>query len=299
VKGRILYWLWAVLLLGVGCESWGETAVPTPIMVPEQTAITTPTPTAATITPAATEVATATTAPAATIPPDSGWQTLRPGLERRVINLSDGQGNLVESIYLLRLEPDRFEFRLGYRPGQPQSLHDWQAETDALLVVNGGYFTENYMATGLIVMDGVASGVGYGDFAGMFTITDSGPEIRWLRQRPYSPHESLRYALQSFPLLVRPDGQSAFPDEDGRRSRRTVVGQDGNGRLLFLVTNWGHFTLHQLSQWLDQSDLDLHIALNLDGGTSSGLLLAEPAEHIPAFILLPLVITVHAANDER
>jgi uncharacterized protein YigE (DUF2233 family) len=233
-----------------------------------------------------------------TPPPDTGWESLRPGLERRVINLFDSQDNLVESIYLLRLEPEQFEFRLGYRPGRPQSLRDWQAETEALLVVNGGYFTENQIATGLIVMDGVASGVGYGDFAGMFTVTDAGPDIRWLRERPYSPDEPLRYAFQSFPLLVRPDGQPAFPDEDGHRSRRTVVGQDGNGRILFLVANWGHFTLHRLSQWLSQSDLDLHIALNLDGGISSGLLLADPAESIPAFVLLPLVITVHERTEQ-
>jgi uncharacterized protein YigE (DUF2233 family) len=255
-------------------------------MAPEQTIITIPTPSA----PAA--VANPTTTPTP-IPPDSGWDRLRPGLERRLINLVDGQNNLIESIYLLRLEPDQFEFRLGYRPGRPQTLREWQAETEALLVVNGGYFTENQIATGLIVMDGVAGGVGYGDFAGMLAISDTGPELRWLRERPYSADEPLRYALQSFPLLVRPDGQPAFPDEDGRRSRRTVIGQDRNGRLLFLVTNWGHFSLHQLSQWLGQSDLDLQIALNLDGGTSSGLLLADPAEGIPAFVLLPLVITVH------
>jgi uncharacterized protein YigE (DUF2233 family) len=275
---------------GAGCDSWGETAVPTPIMLlEEQPPIPTATPLLAT--PAANPTAVPTP-----LPPDSGWATLRPGLERRVINLSDNQGNLLESLYLLRLEPDQFEFRLGYRPGQPQTLRAWQAETDALVVVNGGYFTDSQIATGLIVMDGVASGVGYGDFAGMLAVTATGPELRWLRERPYSAAEPLRYASQSFPLLVRPDGQPAFPDEDGRRSRRTVVGQDSNGRLLFLVTNWGHFTLHQLSQWLDQSDLDLQIALNLDGGTSSGLLLTDPEESIPAFVPLPLVITVHAVS---
>jgi hypothetical protein len=267
-----------------------ETAVPTPIMPTEQPVIATPSIPAPVANPTATP-----TRP----PPDTGWESLRPGLERRVINLRDGQDNLVESIYLLRLEPGQFEFRLGYRPGQPRSLRDWQAETDALLVVNGGYFTENQIATGLIVMDGVASGLGYRDFAGMFTVTEAGPEIRWLRERPYSPDEPLRYAFQSFPLLVRPDGQPAFPDEDGHRSRRTVVGQDRNGRILFLIAPWGHFTLHQLSQWLSQSDLDLHIALNLDGGTSSGLLLADPPETVPAFVLLPLVITVHPVTGNQ
>ena len=52
------------------------------------------------------------------------------------------------------------------------------------------------------------------------------------------------------------------------------------------------FTLHSLSAYLVQSDLDLDVALNLDGGPSSGMLLAEPFEVIPAYSPLPIVITV-------
>jgi hypothetical protein len=72
-----------------------------------------------------------------------------------------------------------------------------------------------------------------------------------------------------------------------------VIGQDRAGRLLFLVADRGYFSLHQLSLYLTHSDLELDIALNLDGGPSSGLLLAEPAEGIPAFSVLPVVITVN------
>jgi hypothetical protein len=60
-----------------------------------------------------------------------------------------------------------------------------------------------------------------------------------------------------------------------------------------VVTAFGAFTLNQLSRYLVESDLELEVALNLDGGASSGLLLAEPAEGIPAFSLLPAVITIY------
>lgn len=277
MAGLRVYWLafLAVFLAGCGVAETAVFTPPTPIITDTPTI---PAPVWSTATPQ---------------PPDSGWHSLRPGLEQRTISLYDNQEIVVESLTLLRLEPDQFQFRLGYRPGQPQSLPDWQAETEALLVVNGGYFTEDNMATGLLVLDGVASGIGYGDFAGMFTVTDSGPELRWLRQRPYSPQESILYAFQSFPLLVRPDGQPAFPQEDGVRARRTVMGQDENGRILFLIAPYGHFTLYQLSQWLAQSDLNLQIALNLDGGKSTGFFLAQPEMYIPTFVLLPLVITIH------
>jgi uncharacterized protein YigE (DUF2233 family) len=230
--------------------------------------------------------------PTVTVAADTGWEGLRPGLEKRVINVMGEDGRLVESVYLLRFEPAFFQFGVAYRPGEPLSLEEWQAETGALVVMNGGYFTEMNVATGLIVSNGQASGVSYGDFAGMLAVTAEGPELRWLSQRPYDPNEALLAAVQSFPLLVKPGGLVGFPEEDGLVNRRTVVAQDRQGRILFLVAPRGYFTLHQLSVYLVNSGLDLDIALNLDGGTSTGLLLAEPAEGIGAYTLLPAVITV-------
>lgn len=249
-----------------------------------------------------TPVLTPTPAPSPTsIPADSGWETLRPGLERRVLNLVDEEaGRWLENVTVLRLDPGAFRFGVAYRPGAPQDLEAWQAQTDALLVVNGGFYTEEYVATGLIISEGEVSGVSYQGFGGMFAVTDAGPAVRSLREKPYDPVEPLRDALQSFPLLLAPGGRVAFPREDGATARRTVVAQDVDGRLLFLVASRGHFTLHQLSRYLAASDLGLDVALNLDGGPSSGLLLAsatadEPLLHVPAFMPLPAVITVHEA----
>jgi hypothetical protein len=232
-------------------------------------------------------------------PPDTGWLPLRPGLERRAIRLFDESGSQVETLYLVRLEPDLYRFDVHYRPDGPPTLPEWQAETGALLVVNGSYYREEgdtLVPTGLLITRGQATGRSYGGFAGMLAITANGPELRWLEQTPYDPEEPLQAGLQSFPLLVKPGGELGFPEEheDGQQARRTALGQDRQGRFLFLVAFQGYFTLHQFSLYLVNSDLDLDIVLNLDGGTSSGLLLAEPAEVIPALAPLPIVITVHS-----
>ncbi len=224
--------------------------------------------------------------------PDTGWEEMYAGFERRIRYLYNENGRAVEQLYILRIDPTQYEFQVNYRPGEPQSLSAWQTETDALVVLNGGFFTEEYVATGLIIVDGQASGTSYGAFAGMFTVMDGLPELRWLAERPYSADEPLQYALQSFPLLIKPGGVLGYPDEDGRANRRTVIGMDRNGRILILLTPWGYFTLHQLSQFLVESDLDLEIALNLDGGTSTGLILSDPDETIPAFIPLPAIISI-------
>jgi uncharacterized protein YigE (DUF2233 family) len=162
------------------------------------------------------------------------------------------------------------------------------------MVVNAGYFTPEHYVTGLTISDRRVYGDPYGDFAGMFTVSETGvASVRWLRMSPYNPQEGLREAVQSFPVLVKPGGVMGFPaDADaGQTTRRTVVAQDRDGRILFLVAPNGHLSLHALAVWLVESDLDLDIALNLDGGPSSGLWMAEGPQ-VDSMLPVPAVIAV-------
>jgi hypothetical protein len=271
------------------CRHVAETA--------KSTTVPTVTPTS-TLVPAQSPSPVFTATPAPTLIPDTGWNRLHPGLERRIINIFDEKGRRIEYLYILRLEPEYYQFDVAYHP-EPQTLEAWRVETDALVVVNGGYFrkeNERYLPDGLIIVKGEAIGSSYDAFGGMLVITNNGPELRWLAQTPYNPTEPLRGALQSFPLLVKPGGKIGFSKdlEDNQPARRTVIGQDKVGRILFILAPEGYFTLHQLSAYLTASDLALDIALNLDGGPSSGLLLSNPREEISVYTLLPVVITVQA-----
>lgn len=224
--------------------------------------------------------------------PDSGWETLRPGLERRRINLYAESGLFNDTLYILRLDPALFRFELGYRPGQPQRLEAWLAETGALIVCNGGFFTPEFTATGLIIVDGAPSGISYQGFGGMLTIVDGVPAVRGLAQQPYDPQERFDAALQAFPLLIEAGGRLAYDDDSPQRARRSVFALDRDGRVVLLVADRSQFTLAGLGRYLLESDLNLDIALNLDGGPSSGLLVREPAEGVPAYVSLPGVILV-------
>jgi hypothetical protein len=130
----------------------------------------------------------------------------------------------------------------------------------------------------------------------MLAINEGGAELRWLAEKPYRPDEPLLAALQSFPVLVKPGGQLGFPAEyeDNIQARRTVIGQDWEGRILFIVAPRGTFTLHQLSVYLTESDLNLYVAINLDGGPSTGILVAHPQEVVASQTSLPFVILAYA-----
>jgi hypothetical protein len=223
------------------------------------------------------------------------WEQLQPGLERRILDIIK-EGEHWESLYILRLEPDYFQFGVAYEP-QGLALEAWQEQTNALIIVNGGYFWqegEQYFPNGLTVIDGTPMGASYDDFGGMFAVTENGPQLRWLANQPYDPSEQLLSALQSFPILVKPGGEMGFSaeHEDNLSARRTVIAQDREGRILLMIAPGGNLTLHQLSAYLTSTDLNLEIAINLDGGPSSGILLAEPHEKIPAIWPLPIVIII-------
>jgi len=281
-------WLIGALLVGmlVACTAPIATAVsPTPLSI--QLSTIQPTPTLQVTASPTPQPGQTAISPSAM---DSGWELLQSGLERRTIRLLNENGRQTEQLYLLRIDPALYDFAVAYTPGQPKTLAAWQEETRALIVANGGFFTEEYRATGLIVVDGQVSGSSYAGFGGMVTLGAGGVDVRSLVERPYTPTESFDYALQSFPMLVL-NGEPAYQNADLDAARRTVIGMDGNGRILLILAQWGGFTLAELSSYLADADFGLVNALNLDGGTSTGLILVNPPESIPAFVAVPSVIT--------
>jgi uncharacterized protein YigE (DUF2233 family) len=229
--------------------------------------------------------------------PEPGWTLLRSGLEKREYQIYNGANQQVESLHVWRLNQSYFRLDVAF-DATPKSLETWQRDTNALMVVNGGFYSvenERYFPDGLTIVNGKASGRSFNS-GGMLAIDGSQAELRWLLQKPYNPNEPLQAALQSFPLLVQPGGGLGFDTEreNNISARRTVIGQDRAGRILFMVAPQGYFTLHQLSAYLTESDLNLDIAVNLDGGGSTGILVANPHEIIPPNRSLPFVILVYA-----
>jgi hypothetical protein len=141
-------------------------------------------------------------------------------------------------------------------------------------------------------------GTPYGDFAGLFAVTAGGQvSVRWLKERPYDPAEPLIEALMSFPVLIKPGGVMGFPADadDGSPARRTVVAQDRQGHVLIVVAPRGYLSLYELARFLAASDLELDVALNLDGGASTGLWL-QTEDAVLAFdslVSVPSVLAVY------
>lgn len=243
----------------------------------------TPTPT-----PTVTPTPTATPSPTPE-PADTGWELVEPGVEVRQVRVPTG--DVAERLLLIRLDPERFRFGVRYTPGNGRRVSQWAIDDASLLVVNGGYFTPEYEATGLVVSEGRTYGTSYEAFAGMFAVLPGGRvELRWLTTTPYDPNEMILAAVQSFPVLVKPGGVMGFPPDadEGQPARRTVVAHDRVGRLIFVVAPRGFLGLHDMARWLVESDLGVDVALNLDGGQSTGVALTAQGRELTVDSLVPV-----------
>ncbi len=232
-------------------------------------------------------------------PEDTGWRALAPGVEWRRLWAATGAGR--ERLHLVRFDPEQVRLRVVYQPAHPRLISQWATILpDALVVTNAGYFTPENQATGLIVSDGIARGRSFDGYAGMLAVSVDGKmTLRWLSTWPYKPDEKLAQAVQSFPVLVKPGGLMGFPPDadEGERSRRTVVAQDTTGRLILLVGPEFRFSLHELAVWLTESDLDVDIAMNLDGGTSTGLWISGHERYLDSLVAVPAVIAIEPADS--
>lgn len=240
-----------------------------------------------------------TAAPADLAPtPDTGWQAGEAGLELRKLEIDRDAAEPAISLVIVRLDPARVALRVAYAPDQPRGLRSWFDERQPLAAINGGFFTEEYRTTALLISDGAPSGASYEGFGGMLAVgADRSISIRPLRDQPYDSGEPLAQALQSFPMLVFPGGVPADLEDNGQPARRSALAIDRQGRLLLLASPSSGFTLRGLAEWLAQSDLEIDRALNLDGGSSTGLFLKDGPlkEAIDSFGPLPSVLLVEPA----
>lgn len=224
-------------------------------------------------------------------PADTGWVAAGAGVELRRLRLTAGE--LRTTVSVARLDPAYVRFAVGYAPDAPGTIADWAAAAGAIAAINGGFFDEANRTVSLLVRGGQPIGASYVGRGGMFAVgADGAISIRALSDRPYDPAEPLAEALQGWPLLVRPGGAAAYDFEDGARARRSALAIDRAGRVLLIACPGAFFTLAELSAWLAGSDLDLEAAINLDGGSSTAMLVTGDVapERIDAFVPLPIVL---------
>jgi uncharacterized protein YigE (DUF2233 family) len=227
-------------------------------------------------------------------PPLNQWTQVAPGIEIRREHWKSA-GPDEDTVTISRFDLHHFQISVGYQPDHPLSLADWEKQTGAVALFNGGYFDKHNRATGLVISDGQSYGTSYPDFGGLFAVDAHGNVIlRPLSQQPYDPDtEQLQQATEASPMLVINGKRTQF-NANASSSSRTVVALDTEGHLLFIISPERAFTLDEMADVVSSSDLHLQTALNLDGGASTGMFIKTTNQNISLASIsnLPIVIMI-------
>jgi len=222
------------------------------------------------------------------------WQKVSSGIELRYEDWKS-PGNNEDTMTILRFDLSKVHLSVGYQPSNPMSVSDWAKKEHALAIINGGYFDQDDNSTALVISNGQTYGSSYSGFGGMLSVDAQGNvSLRSLSEQPYNPNnEQLEQATQSSPMLMINGKRTQF-QANAASKQRSIVAQDNQGRLLFIVSPSAAFSLDELADLLASSDLSIKNALNLDGGASTGLYMNASGKHveIDSVSALPIVIAV-------
>lgn len=219
-----------------------------------------------------------------------GWEIIAEGLEYRV--LVPPEGDLFQMV-ALRIDPMRYQFRAHYAPTQAYPLETWLSQLpEPVALVNANFFHPDHTILGFLVSDGLSYGRAFTDRGGWFGVQNGVPFVRHSIYEPYQG-EALEQAVQAFPMLVWQGQATQTNPRDTRPSRRTVIGQDAQGRILLMATPALGLGFYPLSQFLAQANLGLVNAFNLDGGGSTMLWLGGVNYRLASFDGVPAVLAVY------
>lgn len=152
-------------------------------------------------------------------------------------------------------------------------LSDLAQESGAVYAINGGYFTSEFLPSGLAISNGETWREVSDEpaLSGFLTINSIG-SIH-LTPRGQNLPDCIA-AIQAGPFLIDPGGRLGIHTDDNRSQRRSVIANSSDGQLLLIVAD--AISLYQLAILLKERPNLFGVshferALNLDGGPSTAL----------------------------
>ncbi len=214
-------------------------------------------------------------------PVEKVTQPLTNFMDRR--RVSYGDGRTVEFL-VIKIDENRFTWGMANDSANPKTVLAWRRDLGANLVINGSYFKENMQPTGFYKMSGATSSIiawpgrdvqmNKSGYTGLVQIIDGDLNLEYLpagRQRNPAPDVS---AFLSFPTLVY-DGEALIEEDSKKYAHRTLLAQDAQGESYIILTESGIPSLYETANWLEVQPEEFVIAINLDGGNSTGFSYAD------------------------
>ncbi len=201
------------------------------------------------------------------------WQTRAPGFETAELDVI-ASGKVVDRILLNRINPAYYAFSALNAPAGNSTLADWEdALPQAQLIVNGSYFDRYGNPSTPFISQGKFIGISpYSAKAGAVVSKNGGLSVVDLSngQAWQDAFKGAQNAMVSYPLLIGEDGENHVRNPSRWLANRTFIAEDHAGNILIGTTEDAFFSIYRLAEFLRSaplnSELDIKVALNLDGG---------------------------------
>jgi hypothetical protein len=229
------------------------------------------------------------------------WAPLAAGLETADLSLHRPPNPLVVRIFLARIDPGAWRFRVWGRPDfRGDAVGELAAEAGLALAVNASYFAAEG-PLGLVVSDGAWRGRQGRNRAAHFLVgaTDPAP---FILNGKGAKLPALAQGFQGFPAIMSAGRTFGYMRFGGRGfdvrkvDRRTAACTLRDGRVVLLVTDTitNGLSLDELATVL--GGLGCTDAMGFDGGSSTGMTLRVPghARTIENLAPVPVIVGIQA-----
>lgn len=192
------------------------------------------------------------------------WQTLEQGLHHKKI----------QDVHIFRIDPKKFKFSVATARdiGETNTIVKRLAkEWDAILGINGGFFSPEQKSLGLIMRNGILlNPLHHTSWWGVFYVQDQKPRI--VSSTHFKKNPQIEMALQVGPRLVV-DGK--IPKLKYSIAKRSGIGIRKDGEVFIAITEENAMALQTFAELFAKPEkeggLECIDAINLDGGGSSQL----------------------------
>ncbi len=214
---------------------------------------------------------------------DPHWESIGAGLAVSVWQPYERCPD-IDALLIVDADPERYRFSVHYYAQEelayPLTITEWQNRTHEMVLFNAGLFRENFAYLGLLLKDGRSLGsrrhaIWHGLFVAEPTQPAAEPKARVLDLKTdifQDTAPSYREAAQSLMLLDKTG--TIRVRQTGKLAYQTLVAETHNGHIL-IFKSLGLITLHGIGQCLRDVFPSIRIAMAMDGGSSSDLLVSN------------------------
>lgn len=232
-----------------------------------------------------------------------GWKQIEEGISYTITHAGK------KDLLIVRIDPSLYKFSIyeNRNPLNSKTIEQIHNSTGSLLTFNGGFFTEDFKPTGLLISEGKElRSLSPADLLnGILAIGHDGEIDFFYRVNdgkfPISiTPENYEFAIQNGPALINRQRENLINEDTQKISSRTAIGLDKDNKIVLIVLKQSllnpdnGISLYQFSEMIRTSgiftELGVHSVLNLDGGSSTGLMLDE--KYFPEMEKVQNVITV-------